>query len=230
MLRNFFKTAARNILRHKAYSAINFIGLTCGVTLALLIMVYVRSEISFDDFHAKGDRLYRIKYVAPNGLELATSPPPLTPVMPEFFPEVEMAGRMYGRNVSIKRPEVQESFEETGVFFADSSIMKMMTFEYVKGSPDKALNEEFTVIINQEMATKYFGDKDPIGESLLFAGKHLFRVTAVVKDFPENSHINSTCLCLTTTCSIWRATKPPKSFAIILVPTSSSVTVTPMFY
>lgn len=190
MLRNFFKTAGRNILRHKAYSIINFVGLTCGVTLALLIMVYVRSEVSFDDFQAKGDRLYRIKYVAPNGLELATSPPPLTPAMPEFFPEVEMAGRMYGRNVSIKRPEAEDSFEETGVFFADSSIMKMMTFEYVKGNPGNSLKEEFTVVINQEMATKYFGDKDPIGETLLFAGKHSFKVTAVVKDFPENSHIN----------------------------------------
>src|ERR1700754_744192 len=133
MLRNFFKTAARNILRHKAYSIINFVGLTCGVTLALLIMVYVRSEISFDSFHEKGDRLYRIKYVAPNGLELASSPPPLTTAMPEFFPEVELAGRMYGRNVTIKTPEGNDSFEETRVFFADSSIMKMMTFEYVKG-------------------------------------------------------------------------------------------------
>ena len=190
MLRNFFKTAARNILRHKAYSIINFVGLTCGVTLALLIMVYVRSETSFDDFQQYGDRLYRIKYVAPNGLELASSPPPISPRMTEFFPEVEAAGRMYGRAVSIKRPQSEGSFEETGVFFTDSTIMKMMTFELVSGTLDKALNEEFTVIINQEMATKYFGDKDPIGETLLFAGKHGFRVTAVVKDFPQNSHIN----------------------------------------
>lgn len=190
MLRNFFKTAGRNILRHKAYSIINFVGLTCGVTLALLIMVYVRSEVSFDNFHAKGDRLYRIKYVAPNGLELATSPPPLAPAMQEFFPEVELAGRVYGRNVSVRRPDGDVSFEETGVFFVDSAIMKMMTFQLVKGTLDKALNEEFTVIINEQMATKYFGDKNPIGEPLLFAGKNSFRVTAVVKDFPENSHIN----------------------------------------
>lgn len=190
MLRNFFKTAGRNILRHKAYSIINFVGLTCGVTLALLIMVYVRSEINFDDFQAKGDRLYRIKYVAPNGLELATSPPPIAPKMAEYFPEVELAGRMYARNVSIRRTDSQESFEESGVFFADSSIMKMMTFEFVKGSPEKALEEEFTVILNEDMARKYFGDKDPIGETLLFAGKHSFRVIGVVKEFPENSHMN----------------------------------------
>lgn len=190
MLRNFFKTAGRNILRHKAYSIINFVGLTCGVALALLIMVYVRSEVSFDTFHEKANRLYRIKYVAPNGLELASSPPPLAVYMPQYFPEIELMGRMYGRAVSIKRPDVPETFEEAGVFFADSSIMKMMTFEYVRGSAGNALQEEFTVIINEEMATKYFGDKDPIGEPLLFAGKHPFRVTAVVKDFPDNSHIN----------------------------------------
>jgi putative ABC transport system permease protein len=190
MLRNFLKTAARNIVRHKAYSIINFIGLTCGVSLSLLIMVYVRSEVSFDDFHANGDRLYRIKYVAPNGLELASSPPPLAVYMPEYFPEIELTGRMYGRAVSVKLPDAEESFEESGVFFADSSIMKMMTFEYVKGSPENALQEEFTVIINEDMATKYFGDKNPIGETLVFSGKHSFRVTAVVKDFPDNSHIN----------------------------------------
>ncbi|MEI9921489.1 MAG: ABC transporter permease [Bacteroidota bacterium] len=190
MLRNFFKTAGRNILRHKAYSIINFVGLTCGVTLALLIMVYVRSETSFDDFQQKGDRLYRIKYVASNSLELASSPPPIAPKMAEYFPEVETAGRMYGRAVSIKVPDAEGSFEEGGIFFTDSTIMNMMTFELVSGTLDKALNEEFTVIINQEMAKKYFGDKDPIGETLLFGGKHSFRITAVVKDFPENSHIN----------------------------------------
>jgi putative ABC transport system permease protein len=190
MLRNFFKTAGRNILRHKAYSIINFVGLTCGVTLALLIMVYVRSEVNFDNFHAKGDRLYRIKYVAPNGLELATSPPPIAPLMTEYFPEVESAARLYGRNVSIKRPDREESFEEDRIFFADSTLMDMMSFDFIKGNPKNALHEEFTVIITEEMAKKYFGDEDPIGEPLLFSGRLSFRVIAVVKEFPSDSHIN----------------------------------------
>jgi putative ABC transport system permease protein len=189
MLKNFFKTASRNILKYKAYSIINFLGLTTGLSLALLILTYVRSEMSFDQFHSKADRLYRIKYVAPNGLEIASSPPPIVPVMKDFFPEVEEAGRMYGRNVSISIPDQQEAFEENNVYFADSTIMKMFTFEFLKGNPDKALAEKFTVIINEEMAKKYFGDNDPIGESLLFGGKHSFKITGVVKDFPENSHI-----------------------------------------
>ncbi len=189
MLQNFFKTAIRTILKNQSYAIINFIGLTSGVALALLIMTYVRSELSYDQFHEHGDRLYRIRYDAPNGLGLATSPPPIAPAMKDFFPEVEEAARLYARNMSIKRPDAEEVFEENGVFFADSALMKMMTFQFVKGNPERALVDKFTVLINEEMAKKYFGDANPIGEPLLFGGKHSFKVVGVVKDFPENSHL-----------------------------------------
>jgi putative ABC transport system permease protein len=189
MLKNFFKTAGRNIVKYKAYSIINFLGLTTGLALSLLVLTYVRSELSYDRFHEKADRLYRIKYVAPNGLQIASSPPPIAPLMKDFFPEVEEAARMYGRNVSISRPETEESFEETSIFFADSAITKLFTFDFVSGNPEKALTEKFTVLITEEMATKYFGNKDPLGESLLFQGKHSFKVIGVVKNFPENSHL-----------------------------------------
>lgn len=189
MLKNFFKTAVRNIVKNKAYALINFIGLTCGVALALLVIAYVRSELSYDRFHAHADRLYRIRYDAPNGMGLATSPPPIAPLMKDFFPEVEEAGRVYGRNMSIKRPDASEAFEETDVFFADSSIMKMMSFEFVKGNPRRALVDLNTVLITEEMATKYFGNENPMGETLVFGGNHNFKVAGVVKNFPENSHL-----------------------------------------
>ncbi len=191
MLRNFFKTAGRNILKHKAYAIINFAGLTAGLGLALLIITYVRSELSFDRFHERADRLYRIAYGAPNGMNLASSPPPIAPLMSDFFPEVEQAARVYNRNMSISHPEGQEgeSFEETGVLFADSALMKMFTFTFVSGNPERALIDPFTLLITDEMAKKYFGDKNPLGESLIFGGKHSFRITSVVKDFPENSHV-----------------------------------------
>ncbi len=189
MLKNFFKTAARTILKHRAYSLINFIGLTSGLALVLLIITYVRSEMSYDRFHTNSDRLYRIKYEAPNGLLIASSPPPIAPVMKDFFPEVEEAGRVYGRNVSVKRPDGAEAFEEPNIFFADSTIMDMFSFHFVKGNPKNALHEKFTVLINEEIAKKYFGEEDPIGQSLLFVGKHSFKVTGVVKNFPENSHL-----------------------------------------
>lgn len=189
MLKNFFKTAGRNILKNKAYSMINFVGLTCGIALALLIISYVRSELNYDQFHERKDRLYRMSYVAPNGLQLATTPPPIAPMLKEYFPEVEEAARVYGRNVSISLPEQNEAFEETDILFADSALMKMLSFEYVKGSPSRGLTDKFTVLINEEMAKKYFGDSNPIGESLIFSGNQSFKVIGVVKNFPEDSHI-----------------------------------------
>ena len=189
MLRNFFKTAWRNILRYKVYSVINFVGLTCGITLALLIFAYTRSELSYDQFQEKASRLYRFNYFVSNGLKIASVPPPIAPVLKEYFPEVEETARLYGRNVSVRLPEGNQSFEETNVFFADSSFTKMFTLEFVAGNPKRALYDKYTVLINEEIATKYFGNKNPIGESLLFSGKHLFKVVGVVKNFPENSHV-----------------------------------------
>jgi len=189
MLKNFFNTAWRNIFRYKVYSIINFVGLTGGLSLALLVFAYTRSEMSYDQFHEKASRLYRFWYLVPNGLKLANVPPPIAPVLKEYFPEVEETVRLYGRNVSIRLPEGNQSFEETNVYFADSSFTKMFTLDFVAGDPKRALYDKYTVLINEEMATKYFGTKNPIGESLLFSGKHLFKVVGVVKNFPENSHV-----------------------------------------
>lgn len=151
--------------------------------------MYVRSELSYDRFHEKADRLYRLRYSAPNGLELATTPPPIAPKLKDEFSEIEEAARVYIRNVSISRPDEAEAFEESRVVFADSAFTKMFTLELVKGNPKNALHDKFTVLINEEMAQKYFGEKDPIGESLVFSGRQSFKVIGVVKDFPENSHL-----------------------------------------
>lgn len=189
MLENFFKTAIRNIVKYKAYSLINYVGLTCGLALALLIIAYVRNETSYDQFHKHAARLYRFGYTVSNGMKIAATPPPIAPVLKDYYPEVEEVARLYGRNVSISMPNSTEAFEETNVFFADSTITKMFSFDFLKGNPKQALHDKFTVLINEKMATKYFGDKNPIGESLIFSGRQSFIVIGVVKDFPENSHI-----------------------------------------
>ena len=174
MFENFFKTAIRNVVKYKEYSFINFVGLTCGLVLALLVLAYVRNEISYDQFHAKADRLYRFGYTVSNGMQIASVPPPIAPPLKDYYPEVEEVARIYGRNVSISVPGSTEAFEETNVMFADSAITHMFSFDFVKGNPNRALYDKFTVVINEEMATKYFGDKNPIGETLLFSGRQSF--------------------------------------------------------
>lgn len=163
-------TAFRNIIKYRAYSLINFIGLTSGLALSLLIITYVRSELSYDRFHAKTDRIYRLRYAAPNGMELARTPPPIAPRLKDFFPEVEETARMYGRSVSISRPEENDVFEETNIFFADSAIMDIFSFDFVKGTAEGAPANEFTVLITEEMAGCFFdsrlsGDESINGES-----------------------------------------------------------------
>jgi len=195
MVSNFFRTAWRNILKHKTYALINFVGLTCGLTLSLLIFTYIRQELSFDTFHKNLDRIYRVKYYGPNDLRLASTPPPIAPRMKEFFPEVEEAARVYGRSVSISRESDRlESYEENNVFFADSTITDIWTLEFISGDAKRALKEPFTIILTDEAAKKYFGDTNPIGESLLFGGNVSFKVGGVVKKFPTSSHIQFSML------------------------------------
>jgi putative ABC transport system permease protein len=189
MIKNFFRTALRNIVKYKAYSIINFVGLTCGLALALLIIAYVRSELSYDQFHSKSDRIYRFRYTAPNGLQLASTPPPIATYLKDYFPDVQEVVRAYGRNVSISKLKDTQAFEEANVYFVDSAFTKVFDLEFVKGNPNRALYNKFTVLINEEMATKYFGDKDPIGETLIFSGRQSYQVIGVVKNFPENSHL-----------------------------------------
>ncbi|MCE2996790.1 MAG: ABC transporter permease [Cyclobacteriaceae bacterium] len=194
MLQNFFKTAFRNIIKNKAYSFINYIGLTCGLTLALLILAYVRNEMSYDQFHEKANRLYRFGYTVSNGMKIASTPPPIAPALKSYYPEVEEVARVYPRNVSINIPGTSTTFEETNVLFADSAITNMFTFQFLKGNSKRALHDKFTVLLTEKTATKYFGDKNPIGESLVFSGRQSFKVIGVVKDFPENSHLRFTML------------------------------------
>lgn len=189
MLKNFFKTAFRNIVKNKAYSFINYIGLTCGLALALLILAYVRNEMSYDQFHEKANRLYRFGYTVSNGMKIAATPPPIAPALKNYYPEVEEVARVYGRNVSISIPGSTTAFEESNVLFADSAVTKMFSFQFLNGNPKRALHDKFTVLLNEKMATKYFGDKNPVGESVIFSGRQSFKVIGVVKDFPENSHI-----------------------------------------
>ncbi len=191
MFNRFLKTAKRNILRNKVYALINFSGLSIGIALTLLIFIYVREEVSYDKFHKKSDRIYRLKYSLPSqGMELASSPPPIVPKLADTFSEVETAARVFGRNVSIKRDDnAQEVFEETNVFFVDTTFNKIFDLEFIAGNPEQALKKN-NVILIEEIAKKYFGDENPIGQSLNFSNRISFSVAGVVKAMPSNSHIS----------------------------------------
>jgi putative ABC transport system permease protein len=192
MLKNYFKVAIRNLLRHKAYSLINVLGLSIGLTCCLLLFIYVQDELSYDKFHTKSERIYRLKYEI-NGFNLARSPLPIAPNLASFFPEVEKAARMYNRDASVEIVDQagnKKQFEEGRIFFADSTIQDIFTFEYVAGDPSSMLKNPFSVVLTDEVAEKYFGNENAIGKTIYLAGNHPFNVTGIIKDFPSASHVH----------------------------------------
>lgn len=193
MLKNYLTTAVRNLTRNKTFSAINISGLTGGITCCLLIFIFVTDEYSYDKFQTKKDRIYRVHYLI-GDFNIGRIPPVMVEHIRSYFPEVETAGRMFSRGVSVKVPNMNpgesQRFEEPNVYFADSSIMNIFSFDVIKGSIVDGLRKPFTVILNEGIAHKYFGDENPIGKQILMEGNNSFQVAAVVKDFPSNSHIH----------------------------------------
>ncbi len=195
MWNNYFKTAWRNLLKSKGYSFINIMGLTMGLTCCFLILLFVKHEMSYDKFQKNYDRIYRATY-NPTFIDLpapfAVLPPVAATLFKQSFPEMEEVARMYKRNVSLSADGEngnKKYFEEEKFYFADPSILKIFTFDFVEGNPTSSLNNPFDVILTEDNAHKYFGDKSAMGKTILFAGKYPMKVSGVVKSFPDNSHL-----------------------------------------
>ena len=192
MLRSYWKLAIRHIRRNLLISFINILGLALGLACCLSIFLFVKDELSFDKFHEKANRIYQVLYTTSNGLKLAQVPPPISPLMVEVHPEVETSARMFPRNLSvtIRKGGIEKQFEEEDVFFADSTLIDIFSFEVASGNPSSFLVEPGTVWLEEKIAEKYFPDSNPLGETIFINGNQPFRVAGVLKDFPGNSHIH----------------------------------------
>ncbi|MFD1145193.1 ABC transporter permease [Larkinella insperata] len=197
MFKNYLKIAYRNLLRQKSFSAINIVGLTVGLTCCFLILLFVRHELSYDTFQQKFDRIYRVTYLPKfAGLTepLALTPPPVAPLLSANFSEIEKSARVFQSSATIEMKNNPQSqpikYDEERFFFGDSTLLNIFSFHFLEGDPRTALNDKFTVIITDEIARKYFGKTSPIGKTLLYEGRHPLRVTGVVEEFPDNSHIH----------------------------------------
>ncbi|MBC8358711.1 MAG: ABC transporter permease [Candidatus Aminicenantes bacterium] len=182
MLKNYVKIALRNIKRHKAYSAINILGLTIGMSCCLFITLWIFDELSTDKFHKDSDQIYQ---TIANG-EYSSSPLPLAPALKEEFPEVLHASRYEGfGNPLLRRGE--RAFYEEGIKVVDSDFFKIFSFSFINGNPDTALAEVFSIVISEEIAQKYFPDENPIGQVLTMNDQADFTVTGVIENLPQNS-------------------------------------------
>lgn len=197
MFTNYLKIALRNMLRHKGYAIINIAGLAVGMTCCILIMLWVRDELSFDRFHENADRICRMAAnvtVGGNCRRVPVVSAPIAPAITESFPEVENAVRISPQSRLSVAWDDHRFFEER-VFMADNSIFDVFTFPLLIGDPKTALAAPYTVVVSETVARKYFGDEDPIGKTLVFEGDTEYAVTGVMRDVPGNSHLTFDMLC-----------------------------------
>ncbi|MCK4346144.1 MAG: ABC transporter permease, partial [Bacteroidales bacterium] len=192
MLKNYIKIALRNLLRNKLYSILNIIGLAIGIACCILIMLYVQDELSFDRFHEKADRIYRVStYFAIKDriMNFATTAHVQGSMFKEGYPEVEDYVRFndYGSRRVIRYKD--KTFTEEKFIWVDNSIFDVFSFKLIKGNPKDALVKPNTVVITEEMAEKYFGNEDPIGKNLRVHSDTLYMVTGVIENVPKTSHI-----------------------------------------
>jgi len=188
MIRNYIITAFRNLYKNKGFSTINILGLSVGLASFLLISLYVYHELSFDQFHDKKDRIYRIVENLRTENELlfqSVSSPPMGPALANEFPEIENYVRFTNESVLVRKGD--KTFYEEDCLLADSTVFDVFSFKLLKGDKRTALTQPKTTVLSVSTAKKYFGDEDPIGQSLNMSGDE-FKVTGIVEDVPENSH------------------------------------------
>ncbi|SFB26738.1 ABC transporter permease [Algoriphagus aquimarinus] len=214
MLKNYFKIAWRNLQKKKVYSFINIVGLGVGMACCVLIFMFVQDELSYDNYHEKGDRIYRVLHgeAAVDGVEEGSSTEdfwvwgnaPIGPAMQLDFPEIEKVVQFSGR-ADILFTVNDQTQQEEGVFFMDSTVFEVFSWELVEGNPKTALVAPFSVVLTESTARKYFGDVAALGKTIKgseAAGRADagdYTVTGVMKDLPSNSHFKfNTLLSLST--------------------------------
>ncbi len=193
ILGSFVKIAQRNLVRNKLYSILNTTGLVIGITSAIFIYLFIQNELSYDTFHEKANRIYKVnrQMERPEGTELVgiTSAPFKSGLESEFPEMIEMAATLGPGDGVVSIDD--QNFMESRLYMADKNFFQVFTYLFIAGNPETALVEPYTVVLSKETAQKYFGDENPIGKNIIIDGEDSFEVTGVF-EFPEGakSHVN----------------------------------------
>ena len=193
MLKNYVKIALRNLLKSKGYTFINVAGLAVGLACCLLILLFVRDELSYDRHHEKADQIYRITLEALLGeqeINGPIAPAPMAQALVNDYPEVVQATRLFTFSGETFVRYEDKRFVEERFFFGDSTVFEVFTFPLLRGDPETALVEPNTVVLTESTARKYFGAEDPVGQTIRIDEENDYEVTGVMADVPENSHFH----------------------------------------
>ena len=196
MFKSFFPLAFRNLRRNGSYTVINILGLSVGIAVCLLIFMVVHFELSFDTFHAKKERIFRVltKFEGPDGINFSAGVPFPTPnALRNDYPEVKVSSVMSNNGlIAITNDKSQAGAakkfqEEDGVFFVDPEFFEIFDFPFLSGN-HTTLNKPNMAVLSKTTAEKYFGDwKSATGKTFLYNNRDLLQVTGILKDVPTNT-------------------------------------------
>lgn len=192
MLLHFFRIALRNMNRQKIYTFINICGLALGLTLFILIALYIQFEFSFDKFHKHYNRVCRIDqdWRDEGGGHIAFSSTPLGPTLKENYPEIIQYVRLSDMIGSqLLMVDKARRFYEEGGLWTESAFFEIFSYPLIKGNPEVALDQPFSIVLSQELAEKYFPGQDPLGQVVRFNDTHDCQVTGIIANCPKNTHI-----------------------------------------
>ncbi len=186
MFKNYLKIALRHLYRHKAYTMVNVIGLAVGLSVCLIIGLFVRQELSFDRFHPNAGRVYRIVQNSSYG-QSGRTPPGLAAAIESRFPEIEHATEVPWSQRALFRQQ-EKSFMLEGIKCVDENFFEVFPFPLVQGNPQTALAQPGQMIITRSLAKKLFGEENPIGKIMNYENQMDYRIVGLLEDVPANSH------------------------------------------
>lgn len=186
MFISYIKTAFRTIRRNLSYTFLNVFGLTLSIAACLVIFLIVRNELSYDNFHKKADRTYRVTL---NALDFNPSVSfVVVPALRNDFPELEEVSQYWYQYTGLVKTG-EARYNEKGYAYADDSFFKIFDYEWLAGDPRTALSGPNEVVLTSSIAKKYFGSRDPLGEIINLDNEYNLKVTGVIKDVPANTSL-----------------------------------------
>lgn len=191
MIRNYFKIAFRNVLRHKGYSIINISGLALGIASGILLLSFINYELSFDKHHKNANRIFRVVVegkMSGEDYDNAKIPVALTPLLMNDYPEIENTVRFAGEIFNMFRYQ-DKKYYEPYFLYADSSVFHVFSYSLIKGDKNTVLRAPNTIVLTEETAYKYFGNEDPLGKIIKFNDELDLAVTGIMERPPKNSHL-----------------------------------------
>ncbi len=189
MIKNYLNTTLRYLWNNKAFSFINVIGLAMGICVCFFAISFVRFELNHDTYNRQADNIYRLvtDIKTPSGITYESTPAPAGPALKAAFPEIKEMARVFMDDMVLQSNPNNAIKEE--VAYADASVFKIFTWPLLRGNLSHIFDAPCNVVLSESAVKKYFGNNDPLGQTLIINGKTKATVTGIMKDIPYNSHL-----------------------------------------